>query len=135
MYGHYTSLPRLVDFDLNRQAKIGEYFMYYKGRNKYYVEQFTKAHKAYLASPDNVSYRLTQVLRYRNKNGKENRFDMRKRTNKFVPYLKSLLRSSKIDYLVTIHKQAADWDNMLIKSFERKDYKYGREIFIYQIKF
>ena len=134
MYGYYVLLPRLVDYNVDRQASIGEYFMYYRKENKYFVEQFEKAHQKYVSNKKNKTYQLTKQVNFEDKDGEQINFDLRYRRKKYEPYLKELLMRNKVDYLVTTHKQDESWNNRLIKSFKKKDYRYGREIFIYEIK-
>jgi len=134
MYGYYTLLPRLVDYDVDRQSFLGEYYMYYRNENKYFVEQFEKAYKKYVSNKENKTYQLTKQLNFKNNKGEQINFDLRYRNEKYEPYLFELLMKNKVDYFVTTHQQDESWTNRLTKSFKKKDYRYGREIFIYKIK-
>ena len=135
MYGYYVNLPRLVDKDVNRQAQIGEYFMYYKGGNQYYTQLFVQAHQRYVQNKNNKLFQLFQQLTYQTPDGKKGTIPLRYRNKKIEPHLLSLLQARNIQYLVTTHKQeSSEWDSLQLKSFSRPKYSAGSNIYIYKIR-
>jgi hypothetical protein len=119
LYGYYTSLPRLVDFDPNQQAQYGEYFMYSRWKNEYLKELFVSAHRTYLDEKKPL-YDLENI-RARIK-GKEH-------------LLYQYCLENKINYLITYHnllghKQLAD---RLIRTFSSEEYGFGRNIYVFRI--
>lgn len=62
--GWYSgTLPRLVNVDINQQAQWAEYFMYGRGLNEGWVEQFKKAHEKYVTTKQ-PAYQIKNIRQH-----------------------------------------------------------------------
>jgi hypothetical protein len=133
-YGYYTFLPRLVTKDPNMQASLGEYFMYFKSGNQYYVQQFGLAHQKYVANPENKVYNIFGSLPFVDQNQQKQNLPLRYQNDEFEPYLKQLLQLNKIPYLISQYKLKPEWDEYLVKAFTKEKIPYGDDVYIYKIE-
>jgi len=119
LYGYYVSLPRIVDHDLNRQALLGEYFMYYRIQNEYLKKLFIKAFGVYKENGG----KTYQITNFRNHLGDKER------------YLFSYCRHHRIEYVVSHHdiSHYPGFKDKLLKVFEKPRYPFGSSIWIYQM--
>ncbi len=133
MYGYYVNLPRIVTRDVSTQASIGEYFMYYRGKNKYYLNLFRKAHAKYINDPSHRTYRLMNTLSFLDQNGKKQVLPLRSRNKSAEKQLLPILRANKANYFISNYEMPKNWEKFLVQSFRRKDYVDGMDVFIYRL--
>ena len=133
-YGYYTFLPRLVGTNPNTQAGLGDYFMYFKGGNKYYVEQFGKAHQKYVANPENKVYNLYSSLPYVDQNQQNQQLPLRYQNDEYEIYFKQLLRANKIQYVVSQYRLKPEWDELMAIEFKKDDFSFGNDVYVYKVE-
>jgi hypothetical protein len=133
-YGYYTFLPRLVGTNANTQAGMGDYFMYFKGGNRYYVEQFTKAHQKYVANPENKMYNLYSSLPYVDQNQQNQQLPLRYQNDEYEVYFKQLLQANKIQYVVSQYRLKPEWDELMAMEFKKDDFSFGNDVYVYKVE-
>lgn len=98
-YGYYTSLPKLLDFNPNEQAVYGDYFMYQRGNNEYWVERFSQFMQS-VPSRDIKTYDLIYQIGFQVGEDQKSfytRYDMGEDEQYLYPYV----TQSGIPYVVT----------------------------------
>ena len=120
LYGSYTGLPRIVDFNSKEQAQYGEYFMYYRWNNQFLKNQFRIAHANYIKA-GKPTYDLLNI-RHKLKNEEE---------DKLFDYC----LDNNVDYVATYRDLSSypELENRILKVFDREEYPYGRKILIYKV--
>lgn len=134
LYGYYTALPRLVDSNPNKQAQLGEYFMYQRWKNEFLKEQFLKAHKLYVEG-ENPTFNLFNSLEFTYKQ-KKYFWRLRNRAQDIEKYLFSVTKSLSFDYIISYYNltKYPEFESSVFKVFDKSDYPFGSPITIYKVK-
>ncbi len=130
-YGYYTSLPRLIDNNINEQARYGDYFMYKRNQNKYWIQRFSVAMAKYIESGGktyDIVFNLSPSI-----NGQKKAFYTRYKSEELERYIFDECRNQGINYIVSVYDLETDGsDFKKVGSFESKDFNFGARVYIYQ---
>jgi hypothetical protein len=120
LYGYYANLPHLVDREPQRQAQIGEYFMYFRWKNKFLTDHFMQAHANYLKSRRPV-YDLLNI-----------RDNLREKEGQLYMFC----RQNHIDYVVSSYdlSRFPEFANRVLIKFDQQFYPFGMPFSVYKLK-
>jgi hypothetical protein len=120
LYGYYVNLPHLVDPDPQKQAQFGEYFMYFRWKNKFLTDHFLQAHSVYLQSKL-PTYDLANI-----------RDPLREKEAQLYAFG----RKNNIEYVVSTYDltRFPEFGQRLIKKFDTANYPFGIPFGIYKLK-
>ena len=132
-YGYYTNMPRLLHSDAQKQAGLGEYFMYYRYNNEYLKRQYFAAHQNYLAE-GGLAYQVENSLMVRNNQGQDVPLSLRNPLGENEKFLMELFKNSTFDYLVTYYDLSGipEFEPLLVREFDQASYPFGVPLKIYK---
>ncbi len=120
LYGYYVNLPHLVDPNPQKQAQFGEYFMYFRWKNKFLTDHFLQAHADYLKSKL-PTYDLENI-----------RDPLREKEAQLYAYG----RKNNIAYVVSSYDltRFPEFAQRIINKFDAAGYPFGIPFVIYKLK-
>jgi hypothetical protein len=131
-YGYYTSLPRLIDPNPQEFSKYGDFFMYQRWNNKYWIERFNSFMKNYVEN-NGLSYDLIYQLNF--SIGNENKsYYTRYEMGEDEKYILPVAKQMGIPYIITHYnlQKYPEFQNLLVWSSEDHD-TIGGNVYIYKI--
>lgn len=132
-YGYYTSLPRLLDSDPNEQASYGDYFMYNRNKNKYWIERFSSAMNTHVQN-GGITYDIVYQLNA-SVNGANKQFYTRYQAADLDPVLFKTAASNGIFYVVSHYPlDLGDSNFELAADFSAPKYTIGLPVQVYRIE-
>ena len=132
-YGYYTSLPKLIDNNINEQARYGDYFMYGRGNNQYWINQYSKAYNRITNDKEIKKYNIEYNLNFQDANGQNQSYYTRYEDDNVSSQIFNLAASQGLDYIVTVYELSQNTGpfNEIMK-LDRTGFKYGPKIYIYK---
>ncbi len=120
LYGYYVNLPHLVAHNPQKQAQFGEYFMYYRWKNKFLTDHFLQAHLHYLKS-GLPTYNLENI-----------RDPLREKEVQLYAFC----QQNNIEYVVSTYDltRFPEFDTRILKKFDNQYYPFGIPFGIYKLK-
>ncbi len=132
-YGYYTSLPKLIDNNINEQARYGDYFMYGRGNNQYWINQYSKAYNRITNDKSIKKYNIVYNLNFQDSNGQNQSYYTRYQDDNITSQIFNLAASQGIDYILTVYDlKESKGPFKEIAKFERESFTYGPKINIYE---
>lgn len=131
-YGYYTSLPKLIDPNPQEFSKYGDYFMYQRWNNKYWIERFNSFMKNYVGN-NGLTYDLIYQLNF--SIGNENKsYYTRYEMGEDEKYILPVAKQMGIPYIITHYnlQKYPEFQNLLVWSSEDHD-TIGGNVYIYKI--
>ena len=132
-YGYYTSLPKILDFNPNEQAIYGDYFMYQRGNNEYWIERFSQFMSS-LPSRAIKTYDIIYQIGFQVGEEQKN-FYLRYEMGEDEQFLYPYVSQGEIPYVVTHYdlQKYPQFQKVLAWSSRGKGLP-GGDVFIYEIK-